>query len=125
MGQILFSIFLNELRTVSTKSQLYHFEEVNTISGKNNNTDGLLEILKEKSESSVKCFRENRMIVNPVKFCAIVLQERNENKITNITLTIENIGIIAAKSSELNHCSKIIGVAIDSKLNFEVHFCYL
>ena len=98
MGQILFSISLNELRAVSTKSQLYHFEEVNTISGKNNDTDGLLEILKKKSESSVKCFRENRVIVNPVKFWAIVLKERNENKITNITLNIENTGIIAAKS---------------------------
>ena len=79
--------------------QCRNFTNDNFIFG--NNTDDLLEILKEKSESSVKWSRENKMIVNPDKFWAIVLQERNENKITNITLNIENIGIDAAKSLEL------------------------
>ena len=46
--------------------QCRNFTNDNSISG--NNTDDLLEILKEKSEFSVKWSRENKMIVNPDKF---------------------------------------------------------
>ena len=38
-------------------------------------TDDLLKTLKEESESAVKWFRENKMIVNPDKFQAIVLRK--------------------------------------------------
>ena len=46
--------------------QCRNFTNDNSIS--DNNTDDLLEILKEKSEFSVKWSRENKMIVNPDKF---------------------------------------------------------
>ena len=53
-------------------SQLYNFAD--------DNTDDLLKILKEESESAVKWFRKNNMIVNLEKFQAIVLQKINKNK---------------------------------------------
>ena len=53
-------------------SQLYNFAD--------DNTDDLLKIFKEESESAVKWFRKSNMIVNPEKSQAIVLQKINKNK---------------------------------------------
>ena len=94
-GPILFHIFFNDLLAVLKKSQLYNFADDNTISAKANSTDDLLKILKEESESAVKWFRENNIIVNPDKFQALekTLEKGNKNNNTNITLNIENITI--------------------------------
>ena len=77
------------------------FADGNTISGEANSTDDLLKILKEESESAVKWFRENNMIVNPGKFQAIVSQKINKNNNTNNILNIENITINISKSVKL------------------------
>ena len=73
LGPILFNIFLNDLLAVLSKSQLYNFADDNTISAEASNIDSLLKILKEESESAVKWFKDNSMIVNPDKFQAIIL----------------------------------------------------
>ena len=75
LGLVLFNIFLNDLLAVLKKSQLYNFADNNTISTEANSEDDIFKILKEESESAVKWFRENNMIVNPAKFQAIVLQK--------------------------------------------------
>ena len=61
------------------------------ISVETNGTDDLSKTLDEESESTVKWFRENNMLVNTDKFQAIVFQEENNNNNTNITSDIENI----------------------------------
>lgn len=66
--------------TVLIKSPLYNFADDNVISTEVNNSDELLEIVKEESESVVKCFRENNMTVILDQFQAIVLQNRNALK---------------------------------------------
>ena len=76
-------------------------------------TDDLLKTLKEESESAVKWFRENKMIVNPDKFQAIVLRKGSKINKTNITLNNENITINTSKSV------KILEITIGNKLNFE------
>ena len=75
LGLVLFNIFLNDLLAVLKKSQLYNFADNNTISTEANSEDDIFKILKEESESAVKWFRENKMIVNADKFQAIVLQK--------------------------------------------------
>ena len=75
LGLVLFNIFLNDLLAVLKKSQLYNFADNNTISTEANSEDDIFKILKEESESAVQWFRENKMIVNPDKFQAIVLQK--------------------------------------------------
>ena len=104
---------------VLKKSQLYNFADYNTISAEAKSTDDVLKILKEVSESAVKWFRENNMIINPDKFQAIALQKRNKNNNTNIALNIENITIKTSKSVKLS------GITIDNKLNFEEHISVL
>ena len=61
------------------------------ISVETNSTDDLPKTLDEESESTVKWFRENNMLVNTDKFQAIVFQEENNNNNINITSDIENI----------------------------------
>ena len=90
---ILFNIFLNVLLVILKNPQHYNFADDNTISAEANSTYDLLKILKEESESAVKWFRENNMIVNPEKFQPLVLEKGNKNNNTNITLNIENITI--------------------------------
>ena len=69
------------------KSQFYNFADDNTISAGANSADDLLKILKEKSESAVKWFRENNMIVNPDKFQAIANWNcKKEIKTTTLVL---------------------------------------
>ena len=75
LGLVLFNIFLNDLLAVLKKSQLCNFADNNTISTEANSEDDIFKILKEESESAVQWFRENKMIVNPDKFQAIVLQK--------------------------------------------------
>ena len=119
MGPMLFNIFFNGLLVVLKKSQLYNFADDNTISAEASSTEDLLKILKEESESAVKWFRENNMIVNPDKFQTIVLQNGNKNNNTNIILNTENITFNASKSV------KLLGITIDNKLNFEEHIFLL
>ena len=119
MGPMLFNIFFSGLLVVLKESQLYNFADDNTISAEASSTEDLLKILKEESESAVKWFRENNMIVNPDKFQTIVLQKGNKNNNTNIILNTENITFNASKSV------KLLGITIDNKLNFEEHIFLL
>ena len=68
LGPILFNIFLNDLLVVLKKLQLYNIADYNTISAEGDNTDDLLKMLKEESESPAKLFRENNMILNRKNF---------------------------------------------------------
>ena len=63
----------------------------NTISVEANSNGDPLKILKKESESVIKWFRVNYMIVNPDKFRPTVLQKGNKNRNFNITLNIKNI----------------------------------
>ena len=60
-------------------------------------------------------FRDNSMIVNPDKFQAILLNKRNSDLYLteNITTDKENIKVVSNV--------KMLGVHIDSKLNFNLH----
>lgn len=94
LGPIIFNIFPNDLQAVLEKSQLYNFADDNTISAEANNTDDLLKTFKEESESAVKWFRGNNMIIKPDEFQVIAFPKEIKNKNTkNNTLNIENIKI--------------------------------
>ena len=71
----------------------------------------LIHTLEKESERAVKWLKQNKMIVNPDKFQAMLLEKRNENnqsryKINNQTIKTKN-------------CVKLLGINIASKLNFD------
>ena len=71
-------------------------------------------LLETGSNTAIKWFQNNKMIVNPGKFQAIIIEEKKKCH-TNETLKIGD-KIINASSPV-----KLLGVQIDDKLNFNFH----
>ena len=113
LGPILFIIFLNDLLDNLKNSDLYNFADDNTISPVSNSKTGLIKTEYE-SNIAVKWFRENEMIVTSDKFQAMFLETTNENS-NFCNLQIDNNEI------ETTNSVKLLGITIDSKLNFDSH----
>ena len=74
----------------------------------------LLRLLEKESEVAIKWFSDNNMIVNSKKFQAIIINRQNREN-HNCFLNINNAEIKSKDSVTL------LGIEIDSKLNFEKH----
>ena len=105
LGPILFNLFLNDL--------LYNFADDNTISTASKNMSNLIQTLEKESETAVDWFNQNKMIVNPEKFQAMLLEKRNENNQSCLKINNQTI--------KTTNCVKLLGINIDSKLNFDSH----
>ena len=88
LGPILFNLFLSDLLATLKMSELYNFADDNTISTASKNMSNLIQTLEKESETAVEWFNQNKMIVNPDKFQAILLEK--ETKITNHVLRSTN-----------------------------------
>ena len=71
-------------------------------------------LLENENNTAIKWFQNNKMIVNPGKFQAIIIDKKKKCH-TNETLKIGD-KIIKASSSV-----KLLGVQIDDQLNFNLH----
>ena len=65
-------------------AELYNFADDNTISIASKNMSNLIQTLEKQSEAAVEWLNQNKMIVNPNKFQAMLLEK--ETKITNNVL---------------------------------------
>ena len=70
--------------------------------------------LESECKVAIQWFHENRMIVNPDKFHAIVLDKRRSNN-SEVKFIIGSEQIQAVSSAD------ILGIATDDKLNFNLH----
>ena len=77
--------------------------------------NNLVNILEFESGCAINWYRDNSTIVNPEKFQAILLDKKNSDLHLNENIIIdkENIKVVSNV--------KILGVHIDSKLNFNLH----
>ena len=80
LGPILFNIFINDLFLFINKAKLANLN-VNSAE-----METLLGILEEKSETAIKWFKQNQMIVDPDKFKAMVLGRHNQKEKINLNL---------------------------------------
>ena len=70
--------------------------------------------MQSGSEIVIDWFKNNKMIVNPDKFQAILLDKRKSGH-TNQRIVVDNQYIKVVSSVEL------LGIQIDDKLNFNLH----
>ena len=94
-------------------SDLYNFADDNSNSTASKNMKNLIHNLIKESETAVEWFNQNKMIVTPDKFQAMLQDKRNANnqsclKINNQTIKTTNF-------------VKSLGINIDNKLNFDSH----
>ena len=94
---------------------VHNFADNNTLSSFARSVKNLVSILESESSCAINWFRYNSMIINSDKFQAILLDKTNSdihlNK--NITFDKEDIKVVSNV--------KMLGVHIDSKLNFNLH----
>ena len=118
LGPILFNIFINDLFLWLENSELHNFADDNTITCFSDTLTDLIKNLKEESEKATLWFKDNMMIVNPEKFQAIIIDRKGQNN-NPTSLKINGNEIHSEESVTL------LGLKIDSKLNFEEHISKL
>ena len=117
LGPILFNIFINDIFLFIQEGNLHGFADDLTISAYADTLKHLNDILCSEANIAIKWLQNNKMIVNPSKFQAIVLSK--SKKSIDTTFVIEGHQI---KSSD---CVKLLGISIDDKLMFDKHISKL
>ena len=112
VGPILFSCFFNDFFYVIETA--HNFANENTLTAFANNIQNLINLLEPECSVAIKWFKDNKMIVNPGKFQAIILDKKKNNHTQEIIKIDKNV--VKVKSSV-----KLLGVQIDSELNFNLH----
>ena len=77
LGQIFFNLSINNLSFFVSKVSLYNFTDDNTLSAFAKTILELIDVLQSEPEIVLDWFKNNKMIVNPGKFHAILLDRKN------------------------------------------------
>ena len=113
LGPILFNIFLSHLFLVVQNGDFANYADDNTIYDAGDNIDEVILSLQESSKKLFKWFADNQMKTKEDK-CHLIA--------STIKLTEIQIGDFTIKNSA---SEKLLGVSIDSKLNFDCHVNHL
>ena len=114
VGPILFNCFFSDFFYVIKTANAHNFADDNTLSAFANNIKNLIHLLESESSVAIKWFKDNKMIVNPGKFQANILDKKKNNHTQEITKIGKND--VKVKSSV-----KLPGVQTDSELNLTLH----
>ena len=77
---------MNDLFLFIKKAKLVNFEDNNTIYANSAEMERLLNILEKESETAIKRFKQNQMIVNPDKFQAMLLGRHKQKEKINLNI---------------------------------------
>ena len=114
VGPILFNCFFNDFFYVIEIANAHSFADDNTLTAFANNIQNLIHLLDSESSVVIKWFKDNKMIVNPGMFQAIILDKKKTNH-TQETIKIDN------KAVKVRSSVKLLGAQIDTELNFSLH----
>jgi hypothetical protein len=113
LGPVLFNVFINDIFLFVQNSTIYNYADDNTVSYCDYDLNKVVNTLEADGLKLINWFSINLMKANPDKFQAIAIGKKtNKHKLT-FNLNGNNI------TCEDN--VKLIGVAIDSDLNFNNH----
>ena len=110
----MFNLSINDLFFFIEIDSIYNFADDNTISAWGETISKLIDTLESESNVAIDWFTKNKMIVNPDKYQANIIDRKKFN-LTNVLLTIDNQTIKSVPSVEL------LGIYLDDKLNFNLH----
>ena len=113
LGPLLFNIFLNDIFYFIHRGTLYNYADDNTLSFCSSNFNELVEVLQEESNILIDWFTFNCMQANPDKFQAIAIGSKTSSRNPNFDIKNANI--------ECDDIVKLLGVNLDSNLNFDFH----
>ena len=116
LGSNLFNLSKNYLFLSVVLSSLYNFINENILSPLNTTVPGLIKTLESESEVVIIWFKKNKMVVNPDKFQAIMLDKQKRD--------YNNEGIAADnQQSKFVSFVKLLLLQLGGKLNFNLHTC--
>ena len=95
-------------------SSIHNFTDHNTLPVCTNIISDLINKLESDNNIAIEWFKMNKMIVNPDKFQAIVLNKKRSD-LTNTNFQVDNQMIKSVSSLEF------LAIEIDDKLNFNLH----
>ena len=113
LGPIFFNLSINDLFFFVSDVSLQNFANDNTLSAFAETILEMIDVLQSGSEIIIDWFKNNKMIVNPDKFQAILLDKRKSDH-TNQCIVADNQNIKVLSSVEL------LGIQIDDKLIFSL-----
>ena len=114
VGPILFNCFFNDFFYFIEKPSIHNFADDKTLSMFKETIQNLIALLETESNTAIEWFQNNKMMVNPGKFQAIIIDKKKKCH-TKETLKIGD-KIIKASSSV-----KLLRVHVDDQLNFNLH----
>ena len=115
LDPLLFNIFLNDIFLFISKCQVCNYADDNTVNKSGKNMRKIKNDLKMDFMILYKWFHENHMLLNPGKCHYIVIGDDDPSH--KIILNNNEI----ANSNE----EKLLGILLDSKLNFDSHIISL
>ena len=75
-GPILFNFLINDLFFFVSNASIYNFADGNSLSAAVKTVTELKNTLQSNSEVIINWFKNNKMIVNPEKFKAVILDKQ-------------------------------------------------
>ena len=104
VGMILCNCFSNAFFYVTETANAHNFADDNTLTDFTNNIQNLIDLLEFECGVAIKWFKNNKMIVNPGKFQAIILDKKKNNQTQEI-IKIDKNAVKVKILSKTSRCS--------------------
>ena len=112
LGPLLFNVFINDFFYAIEHSQVCNFADDNTIFACGESLDEVAICIEDDMREAMSWYKCNEMVANPDKFQLIFFGLKEDHE-----LCIDIRGNVI----EMSDTVKLLGVTIDSKLNFNGH----
>ena len=114
LGPLLFNIFINDIFFIDNNISINDYADDNCISYAHSSIDQIKNVLEQDTHRLLDWFKNNSLEANQTKFQSMIL--KNKKAIVDYFDIIVNDTML-----NLTDDIKVLGVTIDSQLNFNIH----
>jgi len=115
LGPLLFNLFVNDIFSHVECCELFNYADDNTLSASDFDMDRVLQMLQHDANIVMNWFHDNFMKVNPEKFQLLLMHSQSSPEY------MVNEFIVEQNVIEIKESVTLLGINIDSKLNFNDH----